>query len=179
MPANIILVGSRCTGKTTTGRRLAEQLRWSFADVDDRIEAVAGKSIAEIFAAEGESGFRDREAAALAELCAQSECVIATGGGAILREVNRQLLDARGFVVWLTASPEVLWARIQADPTTAARRPNLTASGGEEEVRNLLAAREPLYREVADFVIATDTLSPETVAACILTACRSQVSESK
>src|SRR5262245_38591805 len=100
MPANIILVGSRCTGKTTTGKRLAEQLRWSFADVDDRIEAVAGKSIAEIFATEGETGFRDREAAALAELCMRSECVIATGGGAILREANRLLLDARGFVAW-------------------------------------------------------------------------------
>jgi shikimate kinase len=175
MPANIILIGSRCTGKTTTGRRLAEQLRWSFADADDLIEAVAGKSIAEIFATEGEAGFRDREAAALAELCSRSGCVIATGGGAILREANRRLLDAHGFVAWLTASPETLWARIQGDPSTAARRPNLTATGGIEEVRTLLAAREPHYREVADFAIATDALSPEAVASAILTACRSQV----
>jgi shikimate kinase len=170
MPSNIILIGSRCTGKTTTGRRLAELLGWAFADADDRIEAVAGKSIAEIFATEGEPSFRDREAAAIGELCARGGCVIATGGGAVMREANRRLLKANGFVVWLTGSPETLWARIQADPATAARRPNLTAAGGEAEVRNLLAVREPVYREVADFAVATDTLSPEAVASAILTA---------
>ena len=97
--------------------------------------------------------------------------MIATGGGAILREANRQLAEARsGFVTWLTAAPETLWERLQTDPTTAARRPNLTASGGLEEVRSLIAAREPLYREIADFAVASDTLSPEAVAAAIFTA---------
>src|SRR6266545_3392241 len=75
MPQNIILVGLRCTGKTTVGRLLAQRLSWSFADADDRIEAVAGTTIADIFVAEGEPGFRDREAAALAELCGRSACV--------------------------------------------------------------------------------------------------------
>jgi shikimate kinase len=170
MPSHIILVGPRCTGKTTTGRLLAARLGLAFADVDDRIEAVAGKSIAEIFAHEGEAGFRDREAAALAELCALPAGVIATGGGAVLREANRRLLKSAGFVAWLTGAPEVLAARLEADPATAGRRPNLTALGGRDEVRALLAAREPLYREVAHIAVATDSLSPEAVASAILTA---------
>jgi shikimate kinase len=170
MAQNIILIGYRCTGKTTVSRLLAERLGWSYADVDDRIEAVAGKTIAEIFVAEGEAGFRDREAAALAELCQRSGCVIATGGGAILREANRQLLRTGGRVAWLTAAPETLWERMNTDPTTAARRPNLTVSGGLDEVRSLIAAREPLYREVAHFAVASDTLSPEAVTDAILTA---------
>ena len=169
VPPNILLVGYRCTGKTTVARLLAERLGWPHTDVDDRIESTAGKSIAEIFAAEGEPGFRDREAAALAELCRWAGHVIATGGGAILREANRRVLKETGFVVWLTAAPETLWQRMNIDPTTAARRPNLTASGGEEEVKALLAAREPLYREVAHFAVASDTLSPEAVADAILT----------
>jgi shikimate kinase len=169
MPRNILLTGYRCTGKTTTGRLLAARLGWDFADVDDLIESTAGKSIADIFAAEGEAGFRDRESAALAELCRRSDCVIATGGGAVLREANREALRDAGLVVWLTAAPETLWQRLQADPSTAARRPNLTASGGLDEVRNLLAAREPLYREAADFAVASDDLSPQAVADAILT----------
>jgi shikimate kinase len=174
MHQNIILVGLRCTGKTTVGRLLARQLGWSFADADDRIEAVAGKTIAEIFATEGEVSFRDREAAALAELCGGSGCVVATGGGAILRDTNRRLLKASGLVVWLTAAPEALWERMNADPSTAARRPSLTTKGGEEEVRALLAAREPFYREVAHFAVPSGTLSPEAVAAAILTAWNGQ-----
>lgn len=170
MTANIILVGYRGTGKTTVGRLLAQRLGVPFADNDDRIEELAGKSIAEIFATEGEPGFRDRESAALAELCARSNSVIATGGGAVLREANRKLLKARGFVVWLTAPPETIWQRLQSDPATGARRPNLTTTGGEDEVKALVAAREPLYREVADFVSPTDTLSPDAVADAILTA---------
>src|SRR5437879_3867198 len=105
MPNNIILIGFRGTGKTTVGQLIAARLGWSFADVDARIETGAGKSIAEIFATEGETSFRDREAAALTELCARSACVVATGGGAVLREANRAVLKANGFVAWLTASP--------------------------------------------------------------------------
>ncbi|VTR93949.1 shikimate kinase : Marine sediment metagenome DNA, contig: S03H2_L00797 OS=marine sediment metagenome GN=S03H2_11483 PE=3 SV=1: SKI [Gemmata massiliana] len=167
---NIILVGYRCTGKTTVGRLLAEHLACPFADADDLVEASAGRSIKEIFATESETGFRDRESAALKELCAQSAGVISTGGGAILREANRALLKASGFVVWLTAAPETVWDRLRTDPTTAARRPNLTATGGEAEVRALIAARAPLYRDVAHFTVASDTLSPEGLVDAILRA---------
>lgn len=160
----IFLVGYRCTGKSTVGRALAARLGWSFADADDHVEAAAGKSIKEIFATEGEFAFRELESAALTELCKRNACVIATGGGAILREANREALKARGRVVWLTATPETVLNRLQTDPTTGARRPNLTAAGGEEEVRALIAFREPLYRQVAHFAIATDTLSPAEIA---------------
>jgi shikimate kinase len=170
MPHNIILVGSRCTGKTTVGRLLAERLGWPFADVDDHVEAAAGRTVTDIFAAEGEPGFRAREAAALEALAARTGWVIATGGGAVLRETNRRVLKTRGFVVWLTAAPETLWERLRCDPATASRRPNLTATGGADEVKALAAARAPLYREIADFVGPTDALSPEAVAAAILTA---------
>lgn len=168
----ILIVGYRGTGKTTVGRLLASLLGWAFADCDDFIEAAAGQPVADIFASEGEAGFRDREADALRQLCTRERCVIATGGGAVLRPANRELLGETGFVAWLTASPEMIWSRLQADPMTAARRPNLTAAGGIDEVRTLIAAREPLYREVADFVADADTPSPEAVAATIFMAWR-------
>jgi shikimate kinase len=171
----LILIGHRATGKTTVGRLLAAQLGWIFADVDEYIESTFGGSIAEIFAAEGEAGFRNRESIALSALCGQNRRVIATGGGAILRSENRSLLRSAGFVAWLTAGPETIWARLQSDPTTAARRPNLTSVGGLEEVRALLAAREALYRETADFVANADVPSPEAVAADILNAWTGQL----
>ena len=171
-PERILIVGYRGTGKTTVGRLLADQLGWAFADCDDYIEAAAGRSVADIFAAEGEPGFRDREAAVLRQLCAGERCVIATGGGAVLRPSNRELLRGAGFVAWLTASPETILARLQSDPTTAVRRPNLTPTGGIDEVRTLIAAREPLYRDVADFTADADTPSPEAVAATIFMAWR-------
>jgi shikimate kinase len=167
---SIILIGYRGTGKTTVGRLLASQLGWDFADVDDLIEASADQSVAAIFAAEGEAGFRDREATALRALSQRERLVLATGGGVVLRPANRELLRSAGFVVWLTANPETAWARLQADPTTAYRRPNLTAAGGLDEVRALIASREPLYRELAHFVADADIPSPGAVAAAILTA---------
>ncbi len=166
----LILIGHRATGKTTVGRLLAARLGWQFADVDEHIEAAFGGSIAQIFAIEGEAGFRLREATALEALCGRERHVIATGGGAILRAENRMRLRSSGYVAWLTAPPETIWARIQDDPTTAARRPNLTASGGLEEVRTLLAARELLYREAAHFIVDADVPSPEAVAAAIFAA---------
>ena len=170
-PQRIFLVGYRGTGKTTVGRLVADALGWAFADADALIEADAGMTIADIFAAEGEAGFRNREAAVLADLCGGPDRVVgATGGGVVLRPANRELLTASGFVAWLTAPPDLLWERIQADATTAARRPNLTAAGGAEEVERLLAVREPLYRTVANTTVPTQGRSPADVAAAILSA---------
>ncbi|MBA4064295.1 MAG: shikimate kinase [Isosphaera sp.] len=169
-PDRIILVGTRGTGKTTVGRLLADRLGWHFADNDDRVEAAAGMSIADIFRTEGEPAFRDREAAALRELCTRDRLVLATGGGAVLRPDNRLLLRAAGFVAWLTASPETVWERVSRDPATAARRPNLTAAGGLAEARAVLAAREPLYRELAHHAADADGPSPDAVADAILKA---------
>ena len=166
----LLLIGARGTGKSTVGRAVAARLGWDFIDTDECIESVAEATIAEIFATQGEAGFRDREAEVLAELCRRQRYVIATGGGVVLRPANRELLKKSGFVVWLTASPEAAFARLQTDPTTATRRPNLTAKGGLDELRTLMASREPLYRECGDFVMETDALSPEAAADAILTA---------
>lgn len=165
----IFLIGYRGSGKTTVGRALAARLGWDFVDADERIESAAGMSIKDIFRTAGEPAFRDLESSTLAHLAALTRTVVATGGGAVLRDQNRTLLRA-GFVVWLTASPETLTARIETDPTTATRRPNLTAAGGVDEVRALLAVRTPYYSQVADFVADAEHLSPDAAADAILAA---------
>jgi shikimate kinase len=169
-PERILLVGYRGTGKSTVGRFLARELGWEFVDSDSLIEAAAGKTITEIFDLEGEAGFRVREAEVLRTLSGRDRAVISTGGGIVLRPANRELLKGSGFVVWLTARPETIWHRLQQDPSSSARRPNLTAAGGVDEVRALLAVREPLYRAVADLTVDADVPSPESVAATILKA---------
>ena len=130
----IFLIGYRGTGKTTVGRLLADRLGWAFADSDDHIEEGTGQSIADLFASEGEAGFRDREAAVLSDLATRERIVIATGGGTVLRPANREQLQSSGFVAWLAARPETVWGRLQCDPATGTRRPNLTTAGGIEEV---------------------------------------------
>lgn len=167
--SRIFLVGARGTGKSTVGRVLAARLGWLFADADEHLEEVAAATIADIFRFQGEAAFRDLEADVLAELAARQEHVIATGGGVVLREANRAKL-AQGFVVWLQATPEAAFARMQSDPTTAARRPNLTSTGGLEELRSVMAAREPLYRAIADFALDTANVSPDAAADAIFTA---------
>ncbi|MCU0703708.1 MAG: shikimate kinase [Fimbriiglobus sp.] len=145
---------------------LAARTGRPFLDADAVLEADAGCSIHDLFTIEGEDGFRDRESATLRKLASGPPTIVATGGGAILRPTNRELLRATGFVVWLQASAELLWNRISTDPTTAQRRPNL-AEGGFQEVKALLAAREPLYAATAHTVVDA-TRSPEEVASDIL-----------
>ena len=161
----VALVGLRCTGKTTVGRLLAARLGWEGIDADDVVEADAGKSVARIFADDGEARFRDWEADAVRQLCGRERIVIATGGGAILRQDTRALLKQSCYVVWLTASSDAIANRMTADPETLARRPSLTGRGVVEEVIAVLAVREPFYREVAHLVVATDDRTPDGIAA--------------
>ena len=147
--SRVFLVGPRGSGKSTVARLLADALGWSWIDADAVVERIAGLSIRDIFAAEGEAGFRRRESDALAELCRLEAHVIATGGGVVLRAENRALLKRSGVVIWLTGDIDTLWGRIGGDATTASRRPTLTV-GGRDEVAELIAAREPWYRECAD-----------------------------
>lgn len=163
----LFLIGARGSGKTTVARLLGSELGWSWLDADEELEKRYGQSIRAIFAAEGESGFRDKESAILAELCRLSHHVIATGGGVVLRPSNRELLRSAGRVVWLTADVETLWQRIQNDDSTMERRPTLTV-GGREEIEQILCLREPFYRQCADFVVQTGVLSPAEAAAEIL-----------
>lgn len=161
----VFLIGNRGAGKTAVARALAPLLGWTALDADALLEERAGKSIRDIFAGEGEAGFRDRESAILRELCELQDHVIATGGGVVLREENRIALK-RGNVVWLRAPAEVLWQRMQTDATTAQRRPNL-AQGGLAEVRELLTIREPLYQACQDLTLDAAEQAPAEIAAQI------------
>jgi shikimate kinase len=164
---NVFLIGYRGTGKTTVGRLLAERLGWTFLDLDEQVEKRLGQSIRSIFEQHGEAGFRRMESALLNELCGLRRHVIATGGGAILDAKNRECLRKSGTVAWLTADPQTVWHRLQHDPATADRRPNLT-QGGIEEIEQLLHVREPFYRECADCTVDTAHRSPEAAVGLIL-----------
>jgi shikimate kinase len=166
----IALIGYRGTGKTTLAQVLARQLGWDWVDSDVEIELQAGKSIAAIFADDGEPTFRDLEASAVAELCTRERTILALGGGVILREANRTQLQKCQAVVWLKASVDVLAERILADPTTAGRRPNLTNHGGRNEIEQVLAQREPFYRGCARLEVDTDSKEPAEIADEILAA---------
>ncbi len=161
---NLILIGYRGTGKSTVARRLAERLGWDWVDSDDCIERRAGKSIAEIFADLGEPGFRDLETVELADLCRREKTVLAVGGGAVLREENRKRLGGCGKVVWLQARPETIRRRLADDEATAESRPNLTKSGGLDEIEQVLAERTSIYRQCADLQVDTEGKAPDEVA---------------
>ncbi len=160
---NIFLIGYRCTGKTTVAHLLAEKLGWDWVDADEVLETRYGTSIRQIFASEGEIGFRDKEEQIFAELCQLRRHVVATGGGVVLREINRQRMPSAGKVVWLTADAQTIWERLRADPATTEKRPLLTV-GGLAEIEEVLKMREPLYRACADFTISTADRSTEEIA---------------
>jgi shikimate kinase len=162
----IALIGPRGSGKTTVARVLAELLGWGWADADEELERRAGRPIRAVFAEVGEPGFRERESAVLRELCALRRHVVATGGGAVLREENRILLRESAMVVWLSADAETLRRRLERDPTTPDRRPALLG-GGRDEMGELLRVREPLYRACADRAVSTAGRTPHEVAAAI------------
>ena len=151
---NLLLIGYRGTGKSTVARLVAQRLGWPWLDADVELERRAAKSIAAIFAEDGEPKFRALESQVLAELVQADRHVLALVGGVVLQLQNREVIKRAGPVVCLTAHPETILDRISADPTTAERRPNLT-SGGLEEIRELLANREPLYRECASAAVDT------------------------
>ena len=165
---NFLLVGSRGSGKSTVGPLLAERLGWTFLDLDEQIVREAGHSIREIFAREGESGFRQREREAFQRLKKLKSHVIAVGGGAITEPENRILLKRIGKIIWLRAPAAILWSRVNGDPHTAANRPNLTAQGGLSEMESILAQREPHYAAVAHHLIDTVSQSPTEITEAIV-----------
>ena len=158
---NLVLIGYRATGKTTLAQGLASRLGWEWVDADVEIERRAGKSIARIFAEDGEPAFRDLEARIIAELCRRERLVLAAGGGAVMREESRRTMRETGHVVWLTASPPTILARMTADATTSDRRPNLTSHPPLEEIVQVLDRREPVYRESAHQIVDTEGKAPE------------------
>jgi shikimate kinase len=151
-------------GKSTIGRLLARELRLPFKDSDKEIEQRTGADIPWIFDVEGEQGFREREQAMIAELCSLDGVVLATGGGAVLRPANRKALKEGGRVVYLYTSIEQ-----QLDRTSRDRnRPLLQTANPRKVLSELMAIRDPLYREIADVVIETDERPPRMVIQEIL-----------
>ncbi len=151
-------------GKSTVGRHLARQLGLRFHDVDSIIEERIGGPIRAFFEREGESSFRDIEQDVIRELVALPNVVIATGGGAVLRAENRESLRERTTVVYLRSSPEELFRRLRHDT----RRPLLQVADPMGKLRELYAARDPLYRQTAHFVIETGRPSVPTLVSMIL-----------
>lgn len=164
----LTLIGTRGTGKSTVAPMVAARLGWDWQDADVELERRAGRSIREIFATDGEHAFRGLERQVLIDLLQRDRLVLATGGGSILNPDTRRDFRAAGPVVWLEATPETVAARVAADPVTAARRPNLTATGGIAEFRAILQQRESLYRDTATLCIATDDRSAQDIADDIL-----------
>lgn len=136
-------------GKTTVGRKLAKRLNCEFVDLDHEIEVRTGVSIPTIFEIEGEAGFRQRESRVLAELARAGGRVLATGGGVVLDPRNRAVLQEAGLVVYLHASPQLLYARTRHDRN----RPLLQVADPMQRIADLVTRRDPLYREVADLVV--------------------------
>lgn len=163
---NVYLIGLMGAGKSTVGRILAQALQRDFVDSDDEIIARTGTTINTIFEIEGEAGFREREARAIADLTQRSHLVLATGGGAVLRPDNREHLKANGWVVYLWTTPERLLHRTRHDKG----RPLLQNSNPLGTLRSLYDIRHPIYHELADFEVTTGAGQVGQVATQIIQA---------
>lgn len=153
---NIALIGFRATGKSAVGKILARELGRVFIDMDRHLVASAGREIACWVRLEGWPSFRKAESELLAALGSRAGLVVATGGGVVLDPGNRKILAERFHTVWLKASPETVQARMAKDPESHSTRPPLSELPPEEEIRHILAEREPLYSASAELQIDTE-----------------------
>ena len=149
---NLFLVGLMGAGKSTLGRQVARRLHLPFLDADIELEHRLGVTIATIFEIEGERAFRDREETLIDELTQRRGLVLATGGGAVMRERSRERLSERGTVVYLHAAPDTLWERVR----NSRNRPMLKVEDPRARIAALYGERDPLYRQIADHVVESD-----------------------
>ena len=160
MVTKIILVGMMGAGKTTIGKLLSNQLAFNFIDLDRKIEEKSGVKINTIFEIEGEEGFREREYLALNEALAEEKVIISTGGGVVVKDINRSLIQkSEAVVIYLKASLDILVGRLKNDKT----RPMLNKDNKLLSLQNLLSEREPFYENLADFIIDTSQLKTNDV----------------
>ena len=155
---NIILIGMMGSGKSTAGRILAEKLKWKFYDLDSIIESEQKMTVTEIFNQKGEAAFRELEKQALAKLTGQTNCVIATGGGAPTQDENWKSFGEKSAVVWLKSSPQVLFQRLEHGGNKT--RPLIKDVFSLEKIFKILNEREMFYQR-AQFAVETDGLNPE------------------
>ena len=167
-PRNLVLIGFMGTGKSSVGKLAAKVLGFQFIDTDQVIVERAGRQISEIFQTDGEAAFRALETDAIESLAHLSRCVISTGGGAVLREHNRQLLRALGYVVCLTASEEVLFERVSRNT----KRPLLQTENPRATLSNLIRERSALYQEAAHHTLDTSLLPQAAAVEALVHAAR-------
>ncbi len=153
--SNIILIGPMGAGKTTIGRQIARVFGFDFFDSDREIEERTGASIPLIFELEGEEGFRKREQDVIADLAGKSRIVLATGGGAVLKEQNRKVLESSGTIVYLCASLDDLMERTSKDKN----RPLLQTENPRAKLQSILTERDPIYRQLADIILETNKMT--------------------
>jgi shikimate kinase len=168
-PERVVLVGLRCSGKTTVGKLVARGLGWDFLDADEELVAREGRPIADIFASDGEPVFRAIEKRVLADLCARKGLVLATGGGAVLDPENIRVMRANALVAHLDAPPETLCARMEADPVSGEQRPALTNLDAVAEMKAVAQKRAPLYAAARHVRVDTAELDPQGAAEAIRT----------
>jgi shikimate kinase len=160
----LFLVGMPGSGKSTIGKRLATKLGYRFVDADRELEARCGVAIPTIFDLEGEEGFRKREAAVVADLSNEDRLVLATGGGVVLRQDNRDLLSQRGFVIYLETSVGELMHRLRNDT----KRPLLAGGNPRAKLEVLANARVPLYESIAHLTVASARQTAQALTLSIM-----------
>lgn len=174
---NVILMGFRCTGKSSAGRCLADELGAPFFDTDEMIELRTGRPISRIVAENGWPAFRAAEREVVRELAGTDGGVISLGGGTVCAPENVADLKARGFFIWLSASPEAIAGRMVRDKERGAERPSLTGEPSVQEMQAVMDEREPLYRQLADAVVDTTGIPVAAVVGAIRAALRERFPE--
>lgn len=172
---NIILMGYRCTGKTSAGRRLAERMGLSFYDTDELVERHIGRTIPQIIAEQGWQAFREAETTVIRGLSGADQSVIALGGGAVLDARNIESLKRNGIFVWLFAAQETIAARMEKDAAVGAERPALTDKTSINEMNVIMTQREPLYRRLADLAVDTTRIETDRVVEAIQNGLRERI----
>ncbi len=156
---NIYLIGYRCSGKTTIGKKLADLTGLAFVDADIEITLKEKNPISDIVKQKGWNYFRNLESKWIEEIALKSDLIVGTGGGVVLDEHNIIRMQKSGTVIWLNVSPHTVIERISKDCNTEENRPSLTGKKLEDEIEETLSARIPIYNQAADFSIITDTKS--------------------
>lgn len=164
---NIYLIGYRCTGKSTVGKKLAVEMGRIFIDTDEELKRLQDMDVGEIIRQRGWNVFRDMEADVLKNLNSRDNLVVSTGGGIVLRSENRLSMKKNGLVVWLKAEPDTIYKRMVEDSNTAGQRPPLTSKVLMDEIRETLSERLPLYEAAMDFSVETDEKGMDVICAAI------------
>jgi len=165
---NIVLIGYRCSGKTTVGKALASMLNMQFIDTDQAVEKSSGRSIDQIVMRSGWAEFRALEKEIISRAAAKDKLVIATGGGVVLEQENIVQLRKNGFTVWLKVPPRVIKERMAQDELQGIRRPPLKGENPVDEISRVLAERERLYEDAADIIVDTTCSDIERVCKTII-----------